>query len=237
MRFQPSTVLLAMTLSLAPVGLSFASGGGSMPSGGSMGAMQPAPRTPEDIAESAYNSGVRTIKSAKEYDSDAAKTDNDAKKSKLLGKAQKAYARALDQFSQALAQQPGMYQAWNYFGFAKRHLGHYDEALSAYAKALALKPDYAEALEYRAEAYLGLNQIDAAKDAYMTLFRDARPLSDELLGAMQRWVNVRRAQAQGDSKDIASADLDAFSNWLEERAKLATQTVSLAVGAAPHTWP
>jgi len=39
-----------------------------------------------------------------------------------------------------------MYQAWNYIGFANRHLGNYDAALSAYAKALEINPAYPEAI-------------------------------------------------------------------------------------------
>jgi tetratricopeptide (TPR) repeat protein len=237
MRLHTSTLLLATALSLAPFDCSLANGGGSMPSSGSTGTTEPIERSPEDMAKSAYNSGVRTIKSAKEYEGDAAKTDNDAKKTKLLGKAQKAYARALEQFSEAIQQQPQMYQAWNYLGFANRHLGHYDVALAAYAKALELKPDYADAIEYRGEAYLGLNQTDAAKETYMTLFRDARPLADQLLEAMKQWLSARRAGIASEGTGVAAADLDAFSAWLEERSRVAQQTVSLAIGPAPHPWP
>ena len=226
------TVLLSATLSLAPLSLSLASGGGGMPSGGSMGSMQPIQRTPQDIAKSAYNSGVRSIKDAKDHEEDAAKADKDEKKNKYLEKAQKSYSKALTQFNEAVQQQPDMYQAWNYVGFANRHLGHYDEALRAYAKALELKPDYAEAIEYRGEAYLGLNQLDAAKDVYMTLFRSARPLSDQLLSAMQRWVTARRSEASA----VSGTDLDAFAKWLEDRDQIAKQTASLAVGAAPPAW-
>ena len=233
MRIRPLTVMLSIALSLVPFGLSLASGAGAMPSGGSMRSMQPIQQTPEEMAKSAYNSGVRSIKGAKDHEDDAAKAGNDEKKHKYLEKAQKSYSKALSEFNEAVQQQPGMYQAWNYIGFANRHLGHFDEALSAYAKALELKADYAEAIEYRGEAYLGLNQIDAAKDAYMTLFRSARPLSDQLLGAMQRWVTVRRS----DAGAVNETDLDAFAKWLEDRDQIAKQTASLAIGAAPPAWP
>jgi tetratricopeptide (TPR) repeat protein len=124
-----------------------------------------------------------------------------------------------------------MYEAWNYIGFANRHLGNFDAALSAYAKALELNPAYPEAIEYRAEAYLGLNKIDDAKEAYMTLFRESRGLAGELMTAMRRWTDARRIQPQG----LAPEDVEAFSKWVDERAGIAAQTASLAVGAQA-TW-
>jgi tetratricopeptide (TPR) repeat protein len=232
MRLGSPLLMLTTVLSIAPIAAGLASGGGSMPSSSSMSASEPAQRSPEDIAKSAYNAGVHGIKDAKEYEDDAAKADKDDKKAKYLGKAQKAYAKALDHFKEAVDAQPEMYQAWNYIGFANRHLGHYDESLDAYAKALELKPDYAESIEYRGEAYLGLNQPDAAKQAYMTLFGTARPLADQLFAAMQQWLDARRA----DAKNVSGTDLDAFAKWLDERAQVAKQTASLAIGAASPAW-
>jgi tetratricopeptide (TPR) repeat protein len=222
--------ILGITLALmaAPVGIGFAHGGGSMGGGGSTGSMGDSrSNAPADAAKSAYNSGVRSIKKAQDYDSDAAKAANPEKSAKALDKAREYYSKALAQFIDAVSQQPQMYQAWNYIGFANRHLGSYDAALSAYAKALELNPAYPDAIEYRGEAYLGLNKIDEAKEAYMTLFRQSRSLADELMTAMQRWTDARRKDAQG----VSSEDVDAFSKWIDERSGIAAQTASLAVGA------
>jgi tetratricopeptide (TPR) repeat protein len=183
--------------------------------------------TPEDMAKSAYNSGVRSVKKAQEYESDAAKASTPEKSAKALNKAREYYSKSLEQFIDAVSHQPAMYQAWNYLGFANRHLGNYDAALSAYAKALELNPAYPEAIEYRGEALLGLNKIDEAKEAYMTLFRDARGLADELMTAMRRWTDAHRADAQG----LAPEEVEAFSNWVNERAGIAAQTAALAVDA------
>jgi tetratricopeptide (TPR) repeat protein len=232
MRIYPVTALLAAALSLAPLAVSWANGAGAMPSSGSMNSASSMRRSPEEMAKSAYNSGVRSIKDAKGYEDDAAKADKEEKRSKYLDKAQKAYTKALEQFTDAVQQQPGMYQAWNYIGFASRHLGHYQDALGAYAKALELKPGDPDAIEYRGEAYLGLNQLDEAKGAYMTLFDSARPLSDQLLSAMQRWFAARRTEA----KESEGADLEAFGKWLQERDQIAKQTASLAVGSVPSAW-
>jgi tetratricopeptide (TPR) repeat protein len=220
-----------VVLMVAPVGIGFAHGGGSMSGGGTGESGGSRSKTPEDMAKAAYNSGVHSIKEAKEYDADAAKASNPQKSAKAQEKANQYYSKALEQFIDAVAQQPAMYQAWNYIGFANRHLGHYDAALSAYAKALELNPAYPEAIEYRGEAYLGLNKIDEAKEAYMTLFRQSRGLADELMTAMRRWTDARRSDAQG----LAPDTIEAFSKWVDERAGIASQTASLAIGAQA-TW-
>jgi tetratricopeptide (TPR) repeat protein len=230
MRVSGGILGLMVALAVAPVGMGFAHGGGSMGGGGS-GASAGSSKSPEDLAKVAYNAGVHSIKEAKEYDADAAKASNPQKSAKAQEKANQYYSKALEQFIDAVAQQPTMYQAWNYIGFANRHLGHYDAALSAYAKALELNPTYPEAIEYRGEAYLGLNKIDEAKEAYMTLFRQSRGLADELMTAMRRWTDARRSDAQGLAPDA----IEAFSKWVDERAGIAAQTASLAIGAQA-TW-
>ena len=217
-----------VALMAAPMGLSLANGGGSMGGGSSMGSVgNSRASSPEDAAKAAYNSGVRSIKKAQEYDSDAAKASNPDKSAKALNKAHENYSKALEQFIDAVSQQPRMYQAWNYIGYANRHLGSYDAALSAYAKALELNPGYPDAIEYRGEAYLGLNRIDEAKEAYMTLFKESRSLADLLMTAMRRWTDERRREPNG----LTPEAVEAFSKWVEERSGIAAQTASLAIGA------
>jgi tetratricopeptide (TPR) repeat protein len=229
MRSYLGILILTITLGAVPVGIAFAHGSGSAPSAPPSGmGMGSSPRTADDAAKSAYNSGVRSVKKAQEYDAEAAKTSTPEKIAKSHDKAQKSYRESLASFIDAVAAQPKMYQAWNYLGFANRHLGNYDDALSAYAKALEINPNYPDAIEYRGEAYLGLNQIEAAKGAYMALFRDSRPLADELMVAMHHWADARRQDAQG----LSSADVDAFAKWMDERTGIAAQTASLAIGAA-----
>jgi tetratricopeptide (TPR) repeat protein len=231
MRFDITVLGFAAALVIAPIQFGNAHGGGSMGGQSSPSMSDSRGRSPEETAKSAYNSGVRSIKKAKDYESDAAKASNTEKSGKALDKAQQSYAKALEEFIDAVAQQPDMYQAWNYIGFANRHLGHFDAALDAYAKALELNPQYPEAIEYRGEAYLGLNKIDDAKNAYMTLFKDSRNLADELMQAMHRWSDARRQDAQG----LAPEELDAFSKWLDERGGIAAQTAALGRDA-PTMW-
>src|ERR1700682_5866691 len=59
--------ILGFTISLiiAPVGIGFAHGGGSMGGGGTSGSMAGSPSRPEDMAKAAYNSGGNSLKKAK----------------------------------------------------------------------------------------------------------------------------------------------------------------------------
>ena len=212
-------------IAVAPAGAALAHGGGS--SSGPTGMVTATPRSGADAAKSAYNAGVRNIKKAMEYDADAAKASTPEKATKAHDKAQKAYHDALGSFIDAVGADPKMYEAWNYLGFANRHLGNYEDSLSSYAKALEINPNYPDAIEYRGEAYLGLNQIEEAKGAYMALFSTARPLADELMVAMHHWADARRQDAQG----LSSADVEAFTKWMNERTGVAAQTASLVIGS------
>jgi len=216
----------------APIGLAIASGGSNAPSGNGMVTSEGAMTNRQEAAKAAYLSAVRTINAAKGYESDAAKASTPEKSAKAQAKAQKYYQEALTKLIDVVGLDQKMYQAWNYLGFVSRKLGHYEDSLRSYAKALELNPNYPEAIEYRGEAYLGLNQIEDAKAAYMTLFQTSRPLADELMTAMHQWTDARRKDAQGLSPD----DVEAFAKWMDERATLAAQTASLAIGAAPQNW-
>jgi tetratricopeptide (TPR) repeat protein len=223
--------IIATTLIAAPVGIGFAhgSGGSSSPGGSGMVSSEGAMRNREEAAKIGYRSAVRIIKNAKDYDADAAKAATPEKSAKAHDKAQKSYQEAITKLIDVVGLDPKMYEAWNYLGFANRHLGHYEDALSSYAKALELNPAYPDAIEYRGEAYLGLNQIDDAKAAYMTLFRDSRPLANELMAAMHQWAEARRKDAQG----LSPTDVEAFAKWMDERETVAAQTASVATGAPP----
>lgn len=229
MRRNSGIFALTAILAVAPTAIVLAHGGGTAPSGNGM--VTASPRSAGDAAKTAYNAGVRSIKKAQDYDADAAKASAPDKAAKAHEKAQKAYHDSLASFIDAVGADPKMYEAWNYLGFANRHLGNYEDALSSYAKALEINPNYPDAIEYRGEAYLGLNQIEEAKGAYMALFRSSRPLADELMVAMHHWADARRQDAQG----LSSADVEAFTKWMDERAGIASQTASLAIGTS-HPW-
>jgi tetratricopeptide (TPR) repeat protein len=227
MRIKHRIIVSALVLLAMGSADSFANGGGMMGGGSRSGLASPTqPRSPLDQVIDAYNSGVRYVNKAKDYENDAAKAASDDKRTKALDKARTAYSSALDQFKQAVGKKPDLFQAWNYIGFSQRHLGDYESALMAYERALELNPAYAEAVEYRAEAYLGLNRIEDAKSSYMRLFRDTRPLAAELMTAMRRWIDER----QRDSKGVNSDDLSAFAKWVDERVAIAQQTASLEIG-------
>jgi tetratricopeptide (TPR) repeat protein len=105
-------------------------------------------------------------------------------------------------------------------------LGAFNESIDDYNHTLKLKPDLLEAIEHRGEAYMGFDRLDDAKAAYMDLFNHARPLADQLMVSMQKWLETHRAAANG----MRAADIDSFGKWLEERDGIAKQTAS--AGAA-----
>jgi tetratricopeptide (TPR) repeat protein len=208
-------------------GAAFAAGGGG---GGSSGGSFNVPErqlTPEEQAKQAYNQGARAVKAADKLSKAADEAKDEKKKTKSQDKAKRQYENARGYFAAAVQRKPTMHEAWNYIGYTSRKLGEFDKALAAYDEALRLNPSYAEAIEYRGEAYLGLNRLEDAKNAYMQLFRDARPLADQLMAAMQKWVSERRAAG------APAAEVDALAQWIDERANIARQTASLAPDAAP----
>jgi tetratricopeptide (TPR) repeat protein len=213
-------------------GAALASGsGGGAPSGGGSFNMPERQLTPEEQAKQAYNQGVRAVKAADKLAKTADEATDEKKKAKALDKAKRQYENARGYFASALQRKADMYEAWNYVGYTSRKLGEYDKALQAYDEALRLNPSYGAAIEYRGEAYLALNRIDDAKNAYMTLFSSSRPLADELMAAMQKWVTDRRAAGN------AAPEVDALAQWIDERSNIARQTASLATDAPVlHSW-
>ena len=101
-----------------------------------------------------------------------------------------------------------------------------------YNHTLALKPELYEAIEHRAEAYIALDRLEDAKASYMNLFNHARPLADQLLVTMQKWLESHRVAANG----MRAADIDSFDKWLQEKDGIAKQTAS-AAAAAPAAAP
>jgi len=190
------------------------------------------PKSPETQAINAYNTGVRLVEKADELNADAARQTDPHKQKKALDSARKNYSNALRKFAQAIELQSGMYQAWNYLGYTQRKLGNYQDALTAYDRALSIKPGYAEAIEYRGHAYLGLNRLSEAKESYLALYASNRKLAGSLLTAMQEWVGAHRADAAG----VDVAMLDSFASWVNERSKIAGQTVGFTREGATSAW-
>jgi tetratricopeptide (TPR) repeat protein len=205
------------------------------PAGGgatSMPSMPARERSPEDLARSAFKSGVRQIKKADGYWDDAEEATRPEKRARAEKKALSAYEAAAEHFQKSLEHAPANHDAWNYLGYAQRHLGRHEAALASYARALKLNPGFPEAIEYRAEAYTALNRFDEAREAYMDLFSRARPLADRLLASMKKQVAAKREAPEGVSPEA----LEAFAQWVEERAVIAQQTASLGTGSGGHNW-
>jgi tetratricopeptide (TPR) repeat protein len=228
MRIQTTVSICAAILALGVMQGAQAAGGGG---GGTMPQMDMPSQSPEDLARQDYNSGVSYLKEAVKQEGKLAEAKDAKQAGKTQEKITKAYEHALKSFTRAAQRMPNMHDAWNYIGYSQRHLGNYNASLAAYAKALELKPNYPEAIEYRGEAFLGLNAIDDAKQAYMSLYRNSRPLSEQLLAAMKAWVAKRKQSAEG----VDSTTLEAFASWVDERAAISAQTAS-TIGDPPARW-
>ncbi len=186
--------------------------------------------TPEQEAVELYNDGISYRNKADKYDKESAGENDAAKKAKLLEKSRSQHESSIKKFQKAVAKDPTMFQAWGSLGYAYRKTGNYTSALEAYDKALAVEKSYAPAIEYRAEAYLGLNRLEEVKSAYMTLFNTDRARADELVLAMQKWLEKRQADPTG----VDPAALEDFGKWVAERKQLAAQTSAITGPNAPR---
>lgn len=173
-------------------------------------------------AKKAFAAGVKSLNKAREYEETAAKAANPDKRAAALEKVGDIYNRALDQFTEALRNKGDMADAWSYVGYIHLQLGAYRESIDDYNHALALKPDILEATLHRGEALLGADRLTDAKAAYIYLFYHERPLADQLMAAMRKWLNDHRAAAGG----MRAGDIDAFEKWLRERDGAAKQAES-----------
>ncbi len=202
------TTIAALVLLAVPASLT-AGGGGSTP--------DPAPslETVEMTARDYYERGLKARDKAWALEEKAAAEPGKAEK--LLKKAAKEFEKAAKAQREAIKLDSRMYQAHSSLGYALRKLGDYDASIKAYDTALAIQPRYNEAIEYRAEAYLGLGRLDEAKEAYMHLLRADREQADDLLAAMQKWVEEKRSMG-GDQT------VEDFAAWVAERSELAEQT-------------
>ncbi len=177
------------------------------------------PVSPEEL----FNRALEYRDKAWKLEAEAAESPDKAEK--LLKKADKEYGKAVKKLREAVEAKPDFHQAYSSLGYALRKTGELEASIEAYDRALELAPGYPEALEYRAEAYLGLGRLEEVQEAYMELFRNDRKRADELMAAMDAWL-----EANGDASGA-----EEFRAWVEERAQIAAQTAELG-GEAGADW-
>ncbi|MEM7050301.1 MAG: tetratricopeptide repeat protein [Acidobacteriota bacterium] len=199
------TLLIALLVSLLPMAL-WAAGGSSAPTAPT--------KSPAEEAKELYNRGLELRDKAWSLE-EKAQGLSGAERDKVAAKIEKTYRKAAERFSEATSKNARFHQAYSSLGYALRKVGDYEDSLRAYNQALELAPTYAEAIEYRGEAYLGLGRLEDAKEAYLSLFTLDRARADELLAAMQTWLESNPGE-------------EGFASWVAERAKIASQTASLS---------
>lgn len=191
-------------------------GQSTLPAGDPQDMSTPAATEKSDVAaRKAFKAAMKSLNKAKELDAAAARESNADKKAKAVDE----YAQALDQFTEALSNKSDMVEAWSNVGYVHLRLGAFVEAVDDYNHALALKPDLYEATMYRGVAYLALDRLADAKTAYLELFDHARPLADQLMDVMQKWLSNHKADPRG----MRPGDIAAFEKWLLERDAIAKQ--------------
>jgi tetratricopeptide (TPR) repeat protein len=186
-------------------------------------------RSPEKVAQSNYEKGLKKRDNALGHEADAKEATSDSRRDKSLGKANKDWESAIEYYQTAVEKKPNFHEAWSDMGFALRKLGRMDESLAAYDKALKIKPDYPNALEYLGEAYLKLNRLDDVRETYLKLFPVDRSQAALLMTALDEWA----AKAQSEPPaGIEPAALESFLTWIRERKELSAQAGDISVSRA-----
>ncbi len=209
-------------LLMSSVVLAAGSGGSGFPSVGS-GSPQ-SDRTPEERAASAYKSALKYKKKAWNYEAQAEKAKTERARQKLLDKAAKQYRKVIKTQRRAYNLDHRLYQALNELGYAYRKTGDYTNALAAYNTALKIRPDFLQAIEYRAEAMMALGYFEETKKAYIHLFRRDTDLAEQLMHAMEVWVEQHGENQNGTLDEKQKP----FADWVHERSALMGQSQSLS---------
>ena len=207
--------------------------GGGMPGRG----MGPSPSLGDDesakpattekstkVAMKFFNAGMKSLAKVREYEEESAKATTEDKKGALRDKIDDGYGRALDQFTEALRNDSTLADAWNNVGYVHLKLGAFNEAIDDYNHVLAVKPDLLEAIEHRGEAFMAMDRLEDAQASYMDLYNHSRPLADQLMASMEKWLESHRTSPNG----MRAADIDAFGKWVAEREGIAKQSASTA---------
>jgi tetratricopeptide (TPR) repeat protein len=184
-------------------------------------------RTPEQIATSSYNAGLKNKARAQSYEAEAAEAAKEKDRAKHLKRARDQWKNAAKNYSKAIKNDPTMYVAMNELGFAYRKLGDYENSVRAYNTALFVKPGFAPAIEYRAEAFLALGLYEETKAAYLELYRDDQDHAALLMQAFDGWLAALAADAPTEAR--------AFADWVSERKRLAEVT-QVRPGRLERTW-
>ena len=75
----------------------------------------------------------------------------------------KSWDRAIERLTVAITREPRNADAWNFLGYAYRHMGDLDNSFKNYERALEINPKHRGAREYLGEAYLQANRLADAE--------------------------------------------------------------------------
>lgn len=95
--------------------------------------------------------------------------------------------------------------AWNYLGYAHRHLGDMDSSFKAYDTALQLNPRHRGAHEYVGEAWLKVGRPDKAEEHLKALDKLCFFPCEEYTDLKEKLAGYKRAQAAAAPEAAAPA--------------------------------
>lgn len=197
--------------------LAMGGGGGGAPSGGG-GSAAVAKRSPAQIAQDAYERGLRHRDRALEYEAKAkVKDDGFLFFAPPSEKAVRQWEEAARDLRKAVGARRDFPEAQSELGFAYFKLGRYEKALAASDRALALRPGYAPAFAYRGQACLELGRLSDARAVYLRLAATDPARAAELMDAIHAWL----ADAEQEPvPEVSPAELESFRAWVAEREQI-----------------
>lgn len=160
-----------------------------------------------------YHAGVREAKRAEKLAEKAAEIDDADKRAKQHQKARAAYETAAENLVSAIRTQPKLFEAYAELAAVYMRLARYPEALQVQDAALRLEPGDASTLAARGETYLALNYLREAAQTYTEL-RESHPQeAGELMRAMKRWVEQKRADPGGINPEA----VEILATWIDQQ--------------------
>lgn len=124
-------------------------------------------------------------------------TEDDFSKAEYLIKAER-YDEAIPLLQNVVAKNARDADAWNYLGFASRHLGKNTDALNYYNKALAIDPKHKGAHEYLGELFLQTKEPAKAQEQ-LTILQGLCPTGCEEVEDLQQALADYKSANPGSS--------------------------------------
>jgi tetratricopeptide (TPR) repeat protein len=123
--------------------------------------------------------------------SNEAPVDPDFRAGELAVK-QQAWPEVVSRMGAVVQRNARNADAWNYLGYAHRHLGQMDKSFSSYERALQIDPNHRGAREYLGEAYLQVGKLAEAQAQLRALDKICRLPCEEFTDLEAKVARYRK---------------------------------------------